>query len=81
MLPITIQALKYLEWGLSVVPVGAIVVDDLGTKKVNFPVHWTPYQSKKATAEQIEEWFEVRKYPNIGCVTGKISNLFVLKSS
>jgi len=56
-------ALKYAEMGLSVIPVSQ-------DKKPIIP--WEPYQKKKASKKEIEDWFT--KYPNanIGIVTGKV---------
>ena len=62
-------ALKYAEMGLSVIPVSQ-------DKKPIIP--WEPYQKKKASKKEIEDWFT--KYPNanIGIVTGKVSGIAVI---
>lgn len=56
------------ELELSVIPIGA-------DKKPL--IEWKLYQTKKASEEQIREWFS-NPEANIGIVTGKISNLVVL---
>jgi len=62
-------AFKYAEMGLSVIPVSQ-------DKKPIIP--WEPYQKKKASKKEIEDWFT--KYPNanIGIVTGKVSGIAVI---
>ncbi len=54
--------------GWSVIPVG---VDKKPT------IAWKPYQTQKATSEQIKSWFSASG-TNLGIVTGKISNLIVV---
>lgn len=63
-------ALKYHKHGWSLVPI---------TRGQKFPsIAWTKYQTEKATIEEIKEWFDVENPPNIGVVTGKISQLTVV---
>jgi len=63
-------ALAYADkYKLSIIPINH-------DKKPFFK--WYAYQNKKATAEEIRQWWH--KWPNamIGIVTGQISNLFVV---
>ena len=62
-------AKKYLDLGYNVIPIG---------KDKKSLVKWEPYQKEKVTSKQLEEWFKQFKQPNIGIVTGSISNLFVI---
>ena len=71
------QALKYLEKGWSVIPLGSITLDEKGNKKIIYPVPWKEFESRLPNEDELKSWFEVKKYPNIGIVTGKISKLFV----
>ncbi|MEN6320627.1 MAG: bifunctional DNA primase/polymerase [Syntrophaceae bacterium] len=62
-------ALTYREQGLSVIPL----------KKDKRPlISWLPYQQKRASDDEIREWWN--KYPsaNVGIVTGAISGIVVL---
>jgi len=63
-------ALDYEKLGWSIIPLRP------REKTPLFP--WSEFQKKRATSEQITEWWE--KYPdaNIGIVTGAISNLAVI---
>jgi hypothetical protein len=60
---------SYIERGFSVIPVG---VD----KKPM--VKWEQYQSRKATADEVERWSKLTKKPNIAIVTGRISGIIVV---
>jgi hypothetical protein len=62
------QALSLLKLGWSVIPLG---IDKRPL------IEWKPFQSEKASEEQINEWFSKTEV-NIGVVTGKISNLIVV---
>jgi len=64
-------ALEYYEMGYSVIPLLP------GTKDQPL-VKWSEYQDRKATKEEITEWW--KKYPkaNIAIVTGKISGFCVV---
>lgn len=75
---ITQKALLYKNLGFSIIPIGLIMFDKEGKKKINYPIAWKKYQEQIATEEEITEWFEEKQYPNIGILTGKISSLFVL---
>lgn len=63
-------ALKYLKFGVSIIPVGK--------DKRPLLASWKEFQERKATEEEVRGWFE--KYPdaNIGIVTGKISGITVV---
>jgi len=41
-------------------------------------IPWAIYQKRKATQDEIKKWFEQFDNPNIGIVTGAISNLLVV---
>lgn len=75
---ITKQAFEYLKQGFSVIPLGDIFLNEKGEKQVTYVISWEEFQNRIATEQKITEWFEEKKYPNIGIITGKISNLFVL---
>lgn len=62
-------ALKYLELGLSVIPV------DKDKKPL---LQWKEFQERKATPEEVDAWFNVHPDANIGIVTGKISGICVV---
>jgi len=63
------QALEYHAQGFSVIPDG---------RNKQPLVSWKIYQEKRATPEQIKEWFKQFPDMNVGIVTGKISNLIVV---
>ncbi len=63
-------ALKYQEAGLSIIPITA-----RGKKPL---VKWEEYQSRIAGSEEIKQWWMKTPNANIGIVTGKISNIFVV---
>ncbi len=63
------SALRYQERGYNVIPVN---------KEKKALVKWEPFQRERSTPNQIKEWFTKLKDPNIGIVTGEISNLFVV---
>lgn len=66
----TKNAVEYLEkHGFSVIPV----------KKNKQPyVPWTEFQERKATPDEIREWWHKWPAANIGLVTGKISGIVVI---
>ena len=61
-------ALAYRERGWSVIPIKA--------RNKKPAVDWKPFQTRRATAEEIKAWF--RGDANIGVVTATISELIVL---
>lgn len=63
-------ALEYCRGGWSVIPVRPREKSPL--------VRWEPYQTHRASAGEIDEWFRQWPDANIGIVTGEISNLVVL---
>jgi len=62
-------ALRYRIFGFSVIPVGR-------DKKPL--IEWKRYQTERATAEQIREWWKQYPEANVGIVTGAISNIVVV---
>ncbi|HHT9146511.1 MAG TPA: bifunctional DNA primase/polymerase [Candidatus Wunengus sp. YC61] len=64
-------ALEYQALGFSVIPITP------GEKDPPL-LSWKKYQTEKATREEIVSWWTKNPYANIGIVTGKISNLFVV---
>jgi RecA-family ATPase len=68
------EALKYLQAGFSIIPLGSITKNSSGSKNIEYPIPWKEYQQRKATSDEIKTW----KYNNIGIVTGRVSNLLVL---
>ncbi|MFA5745209.1 MAG: bifunctional DNA primase/polymerase [Candidatus Paceibacterota bacterium] len=63
-------ALFYRDMGYSVIPVRA--------DKKPILQSWKEYQSRIATEDEIEKWWEQNPDAQIGCVTGAISNLVVI---
>lgn len=62
-------ALESLKKGISVIPVG----------KNKIPlIPWKIYQERHATEEEVRKWFDTLDDPQIGFVTGKISDLLVV---
>lgn len=62
-------ALEYLAAGWSVIPTG------LDKRPL---LAWKEFQTKRATAPEVREWFAKWPEANIGIVTGKISGLVVV---
>ena len=62
-------ALESLKLGISVIPVGKNKIPLLS---------WKVFQERFATEEEVRNWFEKYDDPQIGFVTGKISNLLVI---
>lgn len=63
-------ALEYEKRGFSVIPVQEGKKEPL--------VKWLEFQKRRATPEEITNWWTKNPKANIGIVTGKISNLFVI---
>lgn len=68
-------ALSYAELGFSVIPI-------LGDAAPHAPkisaVDWKPYQSRRASHQQLACWFDHDQHAALAIVTGRISNLIVL---
>lgn len=64
-------AIKYLEAGMSVIPL------QQGSKVP--AISWKEYQRRKPTKEELKDWFlDSNNNYNLGIVTGKVSNLYVI---
>jgi hypothetical protein len=63
------SAIEYLNMGMSVIPVG---------KDKKPLISWLEFQNRFPTLDEINEWFVKFDDPNIGIVTGKISNLLIV---
>lgn len=71
------QALTYLDYGWSVIPV--ILRSDDSGKIIKRPaIKWQVYQDRRPSEEEVRYWFGIRQYNGIGVVTGKISALVVV---
>lgn len=68
------EALKYLEMGFSVIPLGKITLDNKGQKKISYPISWTQFQTQRPSKEEVSNWTWI----NLGVVTGKISGIIVV---
>ncbi|KKR50309.1 MAG: hypothetical protein UT84_C0012G0012 [Candidatus Curtissbacteria bacterium GW2011_GWA1_40_16] len=64
------QALKYLEHGFSVIPVGR--------DKKPLIKSWAEYQNRKPTENEVRQWWFELEPAGVAIITGKISNLVVL---
>ena len=62
-------AIEYLKRGLSVIPVAS-------DKKPL--IQWQEFQTRQASEEEVNGWFNKFPEANIGIVTGKLSNLTVV---
>jgi len=71
---VIVQALKYIDMGISVIPLGSIVKDADGKKNIDYLGGWKQYQNRIATPEEVAKW----RCKNLGIATGPISNLLVL---
>lgn len=65
-----LEALKYLEWGLSVFPVSR--------DKKPILKSWKEFQTRRPTKDEIENWFFDYNPDGIAIVTGKVSGIVVL---
>lgn len=62
-------ALDYLDHGVSVIPV----------RKDKVPlIKWEDFQTRRATKEEVTEWWSKWPDANVGIITGKISGLTVV---
>ena len=68
----TIQetAIAYAKYGFSVIPA------DPNTKRPL--VSWKDFQSRRATAEEIQSWWKTWPQANVGIITGAISGIVVV---
>ncbi len=64
-----VEAIRYLGLGFSIIPIGA-------DKKPL--VQWIKYQQERPTVTELNAWFEKFGEPNIGIITGSISDLCVI---
>ncbi len=64
------EALRYLEMGLSVIP--------LRHKDKKPLTSWDDYQKRRSQEWEVEEWWATWPDANIGIVTGKVSGLVVV---
>ena len=62
-------ALRYLKNGKSIFPVG---------KDKKPLIAWDEYQTRLATVDEVEKWWDLYPEANIGIVTGKISGITVI---
>jgi len=69
--PLMLAALEYEARGFSVIPLKP-------HDKIPLIPSWSPFQIERADREQIGVWWRTWKDANIGIVTGKISDLFVI---
>lgn len=67
----------YKRMGFNVIPITAPIGSGTSDGKKPAISTWIAYQTRKATDEEIENWFK-NKDLNIGIITGQISNLNVL---
>ncbi len=67
-------AQKYLELGLSVIPLGKVSKDAAGKKVIQYPHSgWKRFSEERATAEEAAKW-----NGNLGIATGRVSGILVL---
>lgn len=68
------EALKYRSIGFSPIPLGQIIKNTDGKKKIQYPLGWKQFEEKIASEIEISEW----NYENLGIATGQVSGLLVL---
>jgi len=68
---------KLLDFALKSLLIDKISVIPVGKNKIPL-ISWKDYQEKFATEEEVRGWFQNFEDPQIGFVTGKISNLLVV---
>lgn len=64
------EALNYLSLGLSVIPLEA-----RGKRPL---IPWTEFQHRRATEQEVKEWFQKWPDANLGIVTGQISGCVII---
>lgn len=64
------QALEYLEFGFSIIPVGR--------DKKPLVKSWTEYQNRKPTEDEVRQWWFEFEPSGVAIITGKISGIVVL---
>jgi len=64
------QALKYLEHGFSVIPVGR--------DKKPIIQSWAEFQGRKPAEDEVRQWWFELEPSGVAIITGKVSNLVVL---
>src|SRR6266542_3087914 len=64
------EAVRLLELGWSVIPITA------GTKKA--AIEWKTYQERRATLDELGEWYANGSAAGVAVVTGKVSGLTVV---
>lgn len=60
---------NYIKEGLSIIPVG---------KDKRPLIKWLEFQERKATEDELKTWLQTFADMQLGCVTGKISNLIIV---
>ncbi|MGA2463325.1 MAG: bifunctional DNA primase/polymerase [Thermodesulfobacteriota bacterium] len=68
------EALKYLEMGISVIPMTTYLDEREKVKKKPI-IQWAEFQTRLPSTDEIREWFTQNPKALIGGVCGKISNL------
>ena len=76
------QILKAAQWyakqGYSVIPILPPKADSKGKdEQKKPPIAWLPYQTQKATEDEIKQWFTDKPDMRLAIVTGAISNLTI----
>ena len=73
------SALWYAGKGYSVIPILPPKADSRGKDEAKKPpIAWLPYQTQKATENEIKQWFTDKPDMRLGIVTGALSNLTVI---
>jgi len=69
------QALQYLTMGLSIIPLRPRPEPDIKEVAKMAAIPWKPFQTERATAEQVQEWFTRWPTAGIAIITGTISGV------
>jgi hypothetical protein len=64
-------ALKYYKHGWNIIPI-------VKNNKMPALKEWVKYQTQRATEEELKQWFDIENPPNIGIITGKLSQITVV---